>query len=94
MSTIVNCPACQTAYDLPDESLGKKVRCRNCQYSFPTSPADAGRLDVEAVGASETEDDGLVSDVRVVKSERTRTKTWRRPPPSRPSRIARRMESS
>jgi predicted Zn finger-like uncharacterized protein len=69
MSTIVNCPACQTAYDLPNESLGKKVRCRNCQFSFPTSRADAGRLDVEAVGDP---DDGLVSDVRVVKSASSR----------------------
>jgi len=67
MSTIVNCPACQTAYDLPNESLGKRVRCRNCQFSFPTSPADAGRLEVEAVGDPDSDDDGLVSDVRVVK---------------------------
>jgi predicted Zn finger-like uncharacterized protein len=71
MSTIVNCPGCNTAYNLADEFLGKKVRCRNCQYSFPTSAADAAadqnRLDVVAVEQSDMADDGLQSDVRVVK---------------------------
>jgi predicted Zn finger-like uncharacterized protein len=72
MSTIVTCPGCHTAYNLPNESLGKRVRCRNCQQSFPTSPGDAaakeGRLEVEAVDEPDLVDDSLQAEERPVKS--------------------------
>ena len=41
----VNCPTCQTAYSIPEDSLGKKLLCAKCRHPFtvcnPKAPAHA-----------------------------------------------------
>ncbi|OAI51830.1 hypothetical protein AYO47_06790 [Planctomyces sp. SCGC AG-212-M04] len=29
------CPECQTQYNVPDTAVGKKVKCRTCEFVFP-----------------------------------------------------------
>ncbi len=39
MARVVNCPQCQAALSLPEEVIGKQVRCPKCAEVF-TAPAD------------------------------------------------------
>jgi predicted Zn finger-like uncharacterized protein len=38
----VVCPNCQAGYNVPDELLGKTVRCKGCQQPFAAQAASAG----------------------------------------------------
>src|SRR5438445_13612932 len=44
MSTIVDCPSCSRKLRVPDELLGKKVKCPTCSGTFDAvaAPALAG----------------------------------------------------
>jgi predicted Zn finger-like uncharacterized protein len=46
------CPHCQTAYNVPDELAGRKVRCKQCQQPFTVGAAPAAAA-VEAPPAVE-----------------------------------------
>ena len=38
MPLTVACPGCQSKYSLPDELLGKKIKCKKCGKAFATKP--------------------------------------------------------
>jgi hypothetical protein len=41
MATRVSCPVCKAVHTLPDEYLGKRLRCKHCQgvYVAPAQPS-------------------------------------------------------
>ncbi|WP_020475447.1 zinc ribbon domain-containing protein [Zavarzinella formosa] len=41
MTVMIQCPACENTSNLPDEHLGKKIRCKNCQNVFVTEKPKA-----------------------------------------------------
>jgi hypothetical protein len=41
----VSCPKCRTEYDLPDEYLGKKLQCANCDEKFFCNPTSIQDVD-------------------------------------------------
>jgi predicted Zn finger-like uncharacterized protein len=45
MAKEVLCPICGEAYNLADEQLGKKVRCRKCEHAFTAGGEQRRRLD-------------------------------------------------
>ena len=43
---LVQCPACNARYNVPDSVAGKRARCKKCGATFkiPETPPDSGRL--------------------------------------------------
>jgi predicted Zn finger-like uncharacterized protein len=59
---ILECPACQTRYNVPDGAIGpqgRSVRCKNCGHSWHQAPAEpepeAPAIDLEKPASTEAE---------------------------------------
>ena len=74
MPTNIKCPACSRALEIPDELMGKKVKCPACKMIF-TATADASS---SASGVASAPRAG--GQVPKPKSE-TDTRVRRKPPP-------------
>src|SRR5579885_597413 len=53
MPTLVNCPACERKLRVPDNLLGKKVKCPGCLKPFTAGEAPADELPAEEPPAEE-----------------------------------------
>jgi predicted Zn finger-like uncharacterized protein len=43
MSVPATCPECSASASVPDEAVGKKVRCKKCQATFRVEPPSSGK---------------------------------------------------
>jgi predicted Zn finger-like uncharacterized protein len=74
MPTIVTCPDCQRQLRVPDDLLGKKVKCPDCKVTFTATPSDAGDSEDDAPNKRRSSSQG-VSTGRRSGSERTQTRS-------------------
>src|SRR5215475_8208309 len=51
MSTIVDCPSCNRKLRVPDELLGKKVKCPTCSGTFDAVAASASSSSASSTGS-------------------------------------------
>ena len=61
------CPKCNTEYDLPDEYLGKKLQCANCEKKFYCNPENTHDFNVTKTPPIAT----LPKDIQINKSSVT-----------------------
>src|ERR1043165_5150191 len=52
MSVQTSCPNCQAKYTLPDEKVGKKVKCKKCEEAFTVSANGNGKANGHANGGA------------------------------------------
>ncbi len=53
MSVTIQCPACESAVSLPDQLVGKKVKCPQCEGTFVATPPASAPADAPVeVGAA------------------------------------------
>src|SRR5262245_48711492 len=52
--TQIHCPACAARYNVPDEKLGKRVKCVKCGEHFQLNAPNAGAKPRAGVGGSES----------------------------------------
>ena len=54
---LISCPSCSAQYEVPDELIGRKVKCRQCGFKFLTgSGDDAGERTAELTAIPEKPD--------------------------------------
>ena len=39
MPAVIDCPSCNRKLNLPDDLLGREVRCPGCKFTFTVTPA-------------------------------------------------------
>jgi predicted Zn finger-like uncharacterized protein len=73
MTIRVSCPGCKTAYAVPDEHRGKKLRCKKCQQVFRIESAAVPKPQpVAAAAAPESDFESMTADESPTRGSRPR----------------------
>jgi predicted Zn finger-like uncharacterized protein len=64
MPMSVRCPGCYERFTIPDDVVGKTIRCKKCEETFKAKPDDEEKRTVKKTRYSEDEDDDDDADDR------------------------------
>jgi hypothetical protein len=73
---LVMCPNCNRTGSVPDNAVGRQVRCSGCQQLFPASPTEVGIPVAELDPRQNEEEDG--QNLEPVARQRSRLSVSRR----------------